>query len=204
VDVGAGTGKLTRLLVPTGARLIAVEPLAEMRAQLEVAVAGVEAVAGSAESLPLLNASADAITVASAMHWFDLDRALPEIHRVLRSGGGLGVVSQGRDLDDPLQAGVQEIIGGYLPNLPELEAWREVVERSGLFGPMETMHASNQQLLDPDGLAERIGTISYIARLPDEERAGVLRRVKAIGEAQPYSPFAFRYRARAAVCYSLS
>jgi ubiquinone/menaquinone biosynthesis C-methylase UbiE len=199
VDVGAGTGKLTRLLVPTGARLIAVEPLDEMRAQLEAAVAGVEALAGSAESVPLPDASADAITVASAMHWFDLGRALPEFHRVLRPGGGLGVVSQGRDLDDALQAAVQELIGGYLPDLAELEAWRGAVEQSGLFGPSETLQASNQQLLDPDGLAERIGTISYIARLPEDERADVLGRVRALGERQPDRPFAFRYRSSATI-----
>jgi ubiquinone/menaquinone biosynthesis C-methylase UbiE len=195
VDVAAGTGKLTRALVPTGARVIAVEPLDEMRAQLEAVVPDAEALAGSAEALPLEDASADAITVASAMHWFDLDRAVPELHRVLRPGGRLAVVGHGRDLSQPLQQAVQEIVGRYLPAASELEGWGEQVAASGLFEPVETFESAFDQLLDAEGLAERIGTISYIARLTDEERAEVLGWVRAVGEEQPATPFPFRYRA---------
>jgi ubiquinone/menaquinone biosynthesis C-methylase UbiE len=197
--VAAGTGKLTRQLVPTGARVVAVEPLDEMRAQLQAAAPGVEALAGSAESLPLPDASVDAITVASAIHWFDLDRALPELHRVLKAGGRLGVVGQGRDLDDPLQQALQELVGGHLPDPGEFGGWRHEIARSGLFERGETFESSFEQLLDADGLAERIGTISYIARLADDEREEVLARVRVVGEAQPETPFAFRYRAGAAV-----
>src|SRR5947208_10781774 len=78
VDVAAGTGKLTRLLVPSGARVVAVEPLAEMRAQLEEAVPSVEALEGTAEALPLADDFADAVTVAAAFHWFRAAEALPE------------------------------------------------------------------------------------------------------------------------------
>src|SRR2546421_8267168 len=85
VDVGAGTGKLTRLLPATGARVIAIEPVAEMRAKLD----GIDALDGTAEDLPLSNGCADVVTVAQALHWFDLDRALPELHRVLRPDGYL-------------------------------------------------------------------------------------------------------------------
>ena len=204
MDVGAGTGKLTRQLVPTGARVIAVEPLDEMRAQLEAAVPRVEVLAGTAEALPLEDASADAITVASAMHWFDVDQALPEFHRVLRPGGGLASVGNARDLRDRLQAAVQEIIGPYLPQLEDLLEWIPVLEASPLFGPLETIEASWEQPLDAEALAERIGTISYVARLPDEERAAVLARIRALGEAQPQSRFPFRYRTGALACYSVS
>ncbi|HKP19045.1 MAG TPA: class I SAM-dependent methyltransferase [Gaiellaceae bacterium] len=204
VDVAAGTGKLTRQLAATGSRVIAVEPLDEMRAQLEAAVPGAESLPGRAEALPLPDGSADAITVASAIHWFDLDRALPEFHRVLRPGGGLAVLGQGRALDDPLQRALQEIVGRYLPDPAEYGSWRGEVERSGLFGPPETIHGSFEQILDADGLAERIATISYIARLSDEERADVLAQVRAVGEAQPESPFPFRYGASASVCYAVS
>ena len=203
VDVAAGTGKLTRQLVPTGARVIAVEPLDEMRAQLEAAVPNVEAVAGSAEDLPLADGSADAITVASAIHWFDLDRALPEFHRVLRPRGGLAIIGQGRDLADPFQQALQEVIGTHLPDEAGFRVWRRELEASGLFGPLEDREASFDQLLDAEGLSERIGTISYIARLEDVERARLLERVRALGEAQPESPFPFRYGAFAAVCARL-
>src|SRR5262249_35688325 len=200
VDVGAGTGKLTRQLVPSGARGVAVEPLDAMRAQLEGSVPGGEALAGAAEALPLEDASADAITVASAMHWFDIDRALPEFHRVLRPGGRLAELGNARELTDPLQAAVQEIIGRYLPPLEELLVWIPELQASPLFGPLESTEVAWAQLLDAEGLAERIGTISYVARLPDDERVGVLEQVRRLGEAQPESPFPFRYRTGALVC----
>jgi ubiquinone/menaquinone biosynthesis C-methylase UbiE len=193
VDLAAGTGKLTRELVPTGARVIAVEPLDEMREQLEAVVPGAEALAGSAEELPLEDESVDAITIASAMHWFDPDRAIPELHRVLRPGGGFGVIGQGRDLSQPLQQAVQEIVGRYLPDASEFGVWRRRVVESGLFRPGETFESRFDQWLDAEGLAERIGTISYIARLSDEDRAEVLGHVRALGEEQPETPFPFRY-----------
>src|SRR3954454_19582945 len=87
VDLGAGTGKLTRLLVPSGARVVAVEPIPEMRALIDVG----GAIDGTAEAIPMADGSAALVTVAQAFHWFDLDRALPEIHRVLRTGGSLAL-----------------------------------------------------------------------------------------------------------------
>ena len=203
VDLGAGTGKLTRLLVPTGARVVAVEPLPEMLAQLEAAVPDAQALVGSAEEIPLADDSADAVTAASAFHWFDHERALPEIHRVLRPGGGLGILGNGRDLDDPLQAAVQAIIEPYLPDLAELGGWRQALDASTLFGPRETFEAPFEQEFDPEGLAERIGTISYVARLPEDERADVLARVRALGEAQPEIPLGFRYRTQVTICRRL-
>jgi SAM-dependent methyltransferase len=171
-----------------------------MRAQLETVLPEVEAFAGSAEALPLPDASADAVTIAAAIHWFDLDRALPELHRVLKPGGALGVFGPGRDLDQPLQQAVQEIVGPYLPDDAEFGVWRKAVVESGLFTLDETLDTSFDQLLDAEGLAERIETISYIARLPDDERGRVVARVRALGEAQPETPFPFRYRVEATIC----
>ncbi len=193
MDVAAGTGKLTRLLVPTGARVIAVEPLPEMREQLAAVLPGVELVAASAEELPLPDASAEAITVAAAMHWFDHDRALPEFHRVLKPGGALVSVGPGRDLQQPLQRAVQEILAPYLPAAEAIASWRAAVKASGLFTLAATHEVAYDQLLDADGLAERFGTVSYIARLPDDMRADVLGRVRELGLAQPATPFPLRY-----------
>jgi SAM-dependent methyltransferase len=198
-DVAAGTGKLTRELVRTGAHVIAVEPLPEMRAQLEAVLPEVEVREGTAEELPLEDHSVEAITVAAAMHWFDLDRAIDEFLRVLRPDGAVGAIGPGRDLDQPLQQGVQEIIGPYLPDMSEIGGWRDHVARNGSFRLSETFEVEYEQLLDAEGLAERIETISYIARLPDEERAAVVARVRALGEAQPETPFPFRYRAGATI-----
>ena len=97
VDLAAGTGKLTRLLVPTGARVVAVEPVADMRRQLAQVVSEARPVAATAEHLPIAGGTVDALTVAQAFHWFDPDRALAEIHRVLRPGGRLGIVGNRAD-----------------------------------------------------------------------------------------------------------
>jgi SAM-dependent methyltransferase len=204
IDLGAGTGKLTRDLVPTGAHVIAVEPLPEMRAQLEAAVPGADVLAGSAEELPLPDDSVDAVVAASAFHWFETERALEEIHRVLVPGGALATVGNGRDLADPLQGQVQTVIGPYLPTAQQILSWIPVVDASPLFGPAEEFATTFEQWFDADGLAERIGTISYVARLPDDERARVLERVRELGEAQPESPFPFRYRTEARVCRAVT
>jgi ubiquinone/menaquinone biosynthesis C-methylase UbiE len=203
VDVGAGTGKLTRDLVPTGASVVAVEPLAEMREQLARAVPAAEVLAGSAEALPLPDDTADAVVAASAFHWFDTERALVEIHRVLRPGGALATLGNGRDLSDPLQQEIQAIVGRYLPG-GEIHSWRPIVDASPLFGPAEELATTHEQLFDAEGLAERMGTVSYIARLPEDERREVLARIRALGEAQPESSFPFRYRTEARVCYALT
>ncbi len=97
LDVGAGTGKLTRLLQPSGARVLALEPVAGMREQLVAAVPGVELVGGTAEAIELSDAAVDAVTSATAFHWFDTEPALREFHRVLAPGGRLALLWNARD-----------------------------------------------------------------------------------------------------------
>jgi ubiquinone/menaquinone biosynthesis C-methylase UbiE len=99
LDLAAGTGKLTRLLVPTGAEVVAIEPVAGMRDQLVAQSPDVEVHDGTAEALPLADGSVDAITVAQAFHWFDAPVALAEMRRVLRPRGHLFLVWNIRDRD---------------------------------------------------------------------------------------------------------
>jgi SAM-dependent methyltransferase len=191
VDVGAGTGKLTRLLPATGARVIAVEPVAEMRAKLE----GFEAIDGTAEALPLDDASADVVTVAQALHWFDLDRALPELHRVLRPGGHLALFWNSRDLDDPIQRGVEELLDPLRGHLPfQLEGgWREPLGSSPLFGQREERHFRYEQQFTTDDLCDRVASTSFVATLPPVDREELLVRVRALtyGIAEPF-PFPYK------------
>jgi SAM-dependent methyltransferase len=182
VDLAAGTGKLTRLLVPTGATVIAVEPVEEMRAQLDAAVAGIVTLAGRAERMPLPDGHADAVTIAQAFHWFATDEALAEIARVLRPGGRLGLVWNSRDRDDDLQRAFTEIIEPLRGDEPtQYEGrWRRVLEESELFGPLEERRFRWEQSLDADGLAERAGSISFVAAAPAARRADVVARVRAL------------------------
>jgi SAM-dependent methyltransferase len=194
VDVGAGTGKLTRLLVATGAHVVAVEPLPAMLERLVEAAPGAEPILGTAELLPLPDASADVITVAQAMHWFDQSRALPEFRRVLRPGGRVALVWNSRDLDDPLQAGLGRVLEPVRRRVPAQvdDAWREPFERSRLFGPFEVFRIPFAQLFTVEDLCDRVSSTSFVAAMPSEERAELLASVRALVDGVP-EPFPFRY-----------
>jgi SAM-dependent methyltransferase len=191
VDLAAGTGKLTRLLLPTGARVVAIEPIAEMRAHIQ----GAEVLDGTAEAMPLPDASADVVTVAQALHWFDQERALPEIHRVLREGGHLVVVWNMRDLDDPVQRGVEDLLGPMRKEVPGqiLGAWREPLARSALFGPATVGEFRYEQQFTTDDLCDRVASTSFVAALPAVARDELLVRVRALthGIAEPF-PFPYK------------
>ena len=179
LDLAAGTGKLTRPLAASGARVIAVEPVAEMRAALPDSVRALE---GTAEAIPVEDGSVDLVTVAQAFHWFDGDAALAEIHRVLRPGARLAVVWNRRVEDAPVNLAIDELVDPYREDTPTHrgEAWRAAFERTSLFGPLEEHVFVNEQVLDEDGLAARICSISFIACLPDLERVRVLVRAREL------------------------
>jgi SAM-dependent methyltransferase len=186
VDLAAGTGKLTRLLVPTGARVVAVEPVDPMRAQLERAVPGVEALSGYAERMPFDDGFTDAVTSAQAFHWFATDEALDEIARVLRPGGRLGLVWNTHDEDElwpklgklfePLRGDEQTHVGA---------AWRSVLEHHPRFGLIEEGSFSHHQVLDPDELVERVASVSFVASAPEEKRRELLARLPEVAGDGP-------------------
>ena len=190
VDVGAGTGKLTRLLAGSGAHVVAVEPVAEMRALID----GVEVVDGTAEELPFADGCVDVVTAAQAFHWFDHARALPEIHRVLRAGGWLALVWNMRDLANTLQRGVEELLQPYRGELvPQRQGqWRGPLAESELFGKEEARFFRYEQRFTVQDLRDRVASTSFVAVLPEAERAELLERVSALaaGLAEPF-PFPY-------------
>ncbi|HWF52423.1 MAG TPA: class I SAM-dependent methyltransferase [Solirubrobacteraceae bacterium] len=187
VDLAAGTGKLTRALVPSGAHVIAVEPVPGMRAQLVSAVPGVETLAGTAEAIPMPDASADAVLVAQAFHWFDTAAAAREIHRVLRRSGGLGVIWNAWDESFAWFARVQELVGAYRGDTPQrgTSRWREQLTATGLFTPLADRALPNVVNGSVDVLLARTASISFIATLPESERAKVLDAVRAVVAEHP-------------------
>ncbi len=174
VDLGAGTGKLTRVLVALGHRVTAVEPLAAMRAQLEEAVPGVITVSGNAESLPLEDASVDVVACAQAFHWFDHAVALPEIARVLRPGGVLALVWNSRDDRETWVAQLSEIIGNE--SVGEADV-RGPIDESGLFEPVERAEFRFEQALSRETLLDLVVSRSYCAKLPEADREPILAEV---------------------------
>jgi SAM-dependent methyltransferase len=179
VDLGAGTGKLSRLLVDTGARVVAVEPVEKMRCLLET-VAGVEALAGTAEAIPLPDASADACTIAQAFHWFEPVAALAEIHRVLRRGSALALLWNRLDEGDPLAAAFTAVLARYRAHTPVGYTWPEGYERAALFTPAELRTFANVQEVDAEAMAARLASESSIAVLPEEQLRQALREVRAL------------------------
>jgi SAM-dependent methyltransferase len=194
VDLAAGTGKLTRLLTPTGATVIAIEPVHEMRESLERITPDADARAGTAERTGLPGASADAITVAQAFHWFDGPAALAEIHRILRPGGRLALVWNVRDLDDPVQRAIEDLFAPHRGDAPSHRSgqWRAALDETDLFRTAERHEFPNIQTIDTDTLVRRVASTSFIADLPEPERRGVLDGAREIAESQPHR-FAFPY-----------
>ena len=201
LDLGAGTGKLTRRLVGTGARVIAVEPLPAMRARLVELVPEAEALDGAAEQIPLVDASVDAITVGQAFHWFRLDEALPELHRVLRPGGLLAAAWNVR-APGPVQDALFEIlrtVHGATPAHVD-SAWREQVESSELFGRFEAREFGWEEVVELERVVRRVLSISFVAALPRERQDEVAAQVR---DALSGLPRPLRYPLRTEVLISV-
>jgi SAM-dependent methyltransferase len=206
LDVGAGTGKLTSLLVPSGAELLALEPVEAMRSRLAAAVPAARVIAGTAEAIPLATGSIDGAVAAQAFHWFDGPRALAEFHRVLRPGGRLGLVWNVRDRSRPWAAAVHSIVDGVCDATwrHEMQTWRAVFGATTLFGPLEEAEFPYAQELDEVGMIDRIASTSFIALLDVGERAAVLDRVRDVIRTDPETrdraTFALQYRTRVYWC----
>ena len=201
VDLGAGTGKLTRALVALGHRVTAIEPLPEMLEQLPAAAPGAFAILGSAEIIPLPDAHADVVTCAQSFHWFDHRVALPEIARVLRPRGRLALVWNTRDEEEPWVAKLSALIGNEAVGENDSNT---PIDASGLFEPVETAVFRFEQLLDRETLLDLVLSRSYCAKLPQAERAPILEAVSELydetagpdGLRLPYLSECFRAKRR--------
>jgi SAM-dependent methyltransferase len=187
LDLAAGTGKLTRALTATGSHVVAVEPVAEMRAALAESLPSAPALAGTAESIPLEAGSVDAVAVGQAFHWFRGDEALAEIHRVLRPGGRLGLVWNLRDEAVPWVAELTRIMEPYRGDTPSAAsgAWREAFERTALFEPLEAATLRHLHRLTAEGVVARVASVSFIAALPEVRQGQVLDDVRELVGAEP-------------------
>ncbi len=182
VDVGCGTGKLTKLLFPTGARVLGIEPVEEMRQKLAELLPSIEVLDGTAESMPLERESADVVVAAQAFHWFSGAEALAEIHRVLKPGGRLGLVWNVRDESVEWVAKLTGIIDAYEKNAPRYRTgeWKRAFAGSNLFTPLRYQSFPHHQSGPIEMVIDRVVSTSFIAALPEAERAIVVERVRAL------------------------
>jgi SAM-dependent methyltransferase len=200
-DLAAGTGKLTRRLAALGCDLVAVEPVAAMRAQLGEAVPGIDVMDGTAEAIPLPDGFVDVVTVAQAFHWFDAPAALAEIARVLRPSGGLAILFNERDETTAWVAEMSRLIHWHDRTVSRYQHvdWGEVVAASGRFLPLETHELSWDQDMTRASLADRVRSISYIAVMPVRDRESLAAEVTALVSRLP-EPFPLPYTCRVQWC----
>jgi SAM-dependent methyltransferase len=188
LDLGAGTGKLTRRLVSSGAWVVAVEPVGAMRATLGRALPGVPVAGGAAEALPLRDGALDAAVVGTAFHWFDGPVALEELHRVLRPGGRLGLVWLARDESVDWVAELVGLVDGYKRGDPPRYTdgrWRRAFEGSAFFTPLEEAQFPFAHQADRATALARVSSTSFVGALPPEERQEVLRRAGELLDTHP-------------------
>jgi SAM-dependent methyltransferase len=211
LDLGAGTGKLTRLLLGTFARVIAVEPAEAMRGELTRRAPAAEAVAGTAERIPLADDAVDAVFAAEVFHHFHGARAVAEIARVLRPAGALVLLWNlpAGKMEPPIDA-VERIVDergltrerlGYDPldlNSPRHESgeWRRPFQGSA-FAPLEEARLEHVQVLDREALVALIASMGWVGDLPDDERLPLLDRIRSLLESDQY-----RRRWRTHVCWT--
>jgi ubiquinone/menaquinone biosynthesis C-methylase UbiE len=195
VDLAAGTGKLTRDLVGRFARVIAVEPLAEMRAQLEHQVPEAEALDGTAERIPVAGASADAVLVAQAFHWFDGRRALDEFARVLRPGRGIGLLwntTPWENRETPWFALLDDLLERRRVDLATLRRhasgrWRYAFDGEARFEPLAEAMFDNPRRMTTEEFIDGFASRSYVAVLDPDDRAALLAEVAELLE-RPGAP----------------
>jgi SAM-dependent methyltransferase len=181
LDLGAGTGKLSRQLGRRGLDVVAVEPSEGMRAQFSQGLPDIPVLAGSAERIPLPDHSLDAVLVGQAWHWFDPQRAVAEVSRVLAPGGQLGLIWNIRDLRDP-----------WMDEFSRLEPAHDNSEAESLsprvgapFGEVERFDLPWRGSATPDALIDLLASRSYVIVLPPAERDAVVAKVRRFLDTDP-------------------
>jgi SAM-dependent methyltransferase len=187
LELGAGTGKFTARLLETGARVIAVDPVEQMLAQLKRNTTGATALLGTAQRIPLADGAVDAVVCAQAFHWFATAAALAEIHRVLKPGGVLGLIWNVRDQSVDWVAKITSLIAPYEGDAPRYDhgEWRQVFPAQG-FGPLHERRIPHAHIGPPERvIVDRVASISFIAALAPTERAHLLARLRELIDTTP-------------------
>ena len=194
LDLGAGTGKLTATLVGLGADVIAVEPDPAMLSELRRALPAVPALPGSAEAIPLPDASVDAVLAGNALHWFDMFAAGPEIARVLGPGGILAGLWNVVDNRVDWVAGLERVSGSAaIGPRDTLSSWRAATADAHLpkhgpvaqFGSPEQAEFPHRQRRTADALVATFATRAGLLVMPEQEREATLGRIRALLASRP-------------------
>jgi SAM-dependent methyltransferase len=179
LDLGAGTGKLTIRLVERGLSVVAVDPIPEMLEVLTGSLPDTPALLGTAEEIPLPDNSVDSVLVAQAWHWFDPERAVKEVARVLRPGGRLGLVWNTRDERMGWVKDLGRIVG------QEHDPFDQRVTLPAPFTDVQRHQVEWTSYLTPQALIDLVASRSYCITLPTEVRARTLDQVRELLATHP-------------------
>ncbi|MEY9848929.1 SAM-dependent methyltransferase [Streptacidiphilus sp. BW17] len=185
VDLGAGTGKLTRSLCARGLAVTAVEPSEGMREQLASAVPEATVLAGAGESMPLPDDAADVVLAAQSWHWVDTVLAVPEVARVLRPGGTLGLVWNVRDERADWVAALGRLLHPEGTPVTGGVGVEGLADHPDLFEPVERFDVPWTHTLTGDQLVDLVASRSYVITLPDADRETLLAEVRALTRRHP-------------------
>lgn len=197
LDLAAGTGKLTRALLAFGLDVVAVEPQGPLLEKLRARVGAERVREGLAEEIPLEDHSVSAVTVADAFHWFDRERALEEIARVVRPTGGLAVVTTVPDWRGASWADeLGKIVMETRPEHPHFDGppWQDAVRAAPGWSEPREVRVTIAQPADPDRIVDGLASMSWIAGMEPAERDATLDRVRALvrsGETPAELPMRF-------------
>ena len=210
LDLGAGTGKFLPTLRATGASVVAVEPVDAMRARMIEQNPGVDAMAGSAEHIPVTDCSVDAVICAQSFHWFANQRAVIEIHRVLKPGAHLGLIWNVRDERVPWVADLTAIIEPYAYDAPRYhrQDWRLIFPAQG-FSSLIEKHFNHHHTGTPEQvIVARALSVSFIAALPLDWQDTIAAQIRSLIARTPElagkTEVAFPYRTVVFNCHRVS
>ncbi len=186
LDLAAGTGKLSRALLAAGFDVVAVEPHASLREVLGGHIGAQRVLDGLAEEIPLPDASVNVVTVADAFHWFDHPPALAEIRRILRPGGGLAVLSMLPDWSGATWGHeLGTLVERLRPEHPGFDGppWQDSVRAAGGWTATPEIRVIASQPAQADQIVDHLGSMSWIAAMPEDERVETLERMRALVDA---------------------
>ena len=188
-DLGAGSGKLSRVLAAGGLDVVGVEPLPAMREVLARDLGPERTLDGTAEAIPLPDGSVDAVTSGDAFHWFDGARAVSEIHRVLAPGGGVAIVWRVPDASrtQPWMAEIERIVAAVRPEHPGFTQDRgmDKLDEHGGFTARERVDIPFDHVTTRAGILDGVASITFVGLLPESERRALLDSCAEVLETVP-------------------
>jgi SAM-dependent methyltransferase len=187
LELGAGTGKLTRELARSGARVLALEPVAGMRELLAQSAPAAELLDAVAEAVPLADRSVDAVVAAQSFHWFDPERATAEVARVLPPGGVVALIWNRRDESVAWMRELTRILDGRAGDAPRYRTglWRRGFDGSPAFAPLELRTWPHRGAEGREVVLARVASMSFVAALDEEPRAELLAEIARLLDTHP-------------------